>query len=105
MTTRPEFKSRFVFCTIIFAVLFSFALSARVSAQMVGATVTGTVVDPSGSVIPGVKIAIKTRRLGVSQMLSRMLTVSSARRTSRRDRTRFQLPRRGSRLLRVEALP
>jgi carboxypeptidase family protein/TonB-dependent receptor-like protein len=59
MIARSEFKSGFVGLAMTIAVLLGFALPARVSAQMVGATVSGTVVDPSGAVIAGVKIVVK----------------------------------------------
>jgi hypothetical protein len=44
--------------------LFAFLLPCRISAQMVGATVSGTVVDPTGGVVPGVKIVINNTATG-----------------------------------------
>ena len=64
MRPRSEFKNGFVSFALTLGVLLGFALSARVSAQMVGATVSGTVVDPSGGVVPGVKIVIKNASTG-----------------------------------------
>jgi Carboxypeptidase regulatory-like domain/TonB dependent receptor/TonB-dependent Receptor Plug Domain len=64
MRPRSEFKNGFVSFALAFGVLLGFALSARVSAQMVGATVSGTVVDPTGGVVPGVKIVIKNTSTG-----------------------------------------
>jgi hypothetical protein len=63
---RPSLKlgTKFVRCVITLAVLLCFALPARVSAQMVGATISGTVVDPSGAVIADVKIVITNVSLG-----------------------------------------
>src|ERR1700720_4729428 len=49
---------------ITLLVLLSFALPARVSAQMVGGTISGTVVDPSGAVIADVKIVVTNVALG-----------------------------------------
>jgi hypothetical protein len=64
MRPRWEFEHKFAGFAITFAVLVSFALPARVSAQMVGATISGTVVDPSGAVIAGVKIVVTNVSLG-----------------------------------------
>jgi len=49
---------------VTFAVLICLTHPTRLSAQMVGATVSGTVVDPSGGVVPGVKIVIKNASTG-----------------------------------------
>ena len=54
MTPQSECRRRCVSLAIAFAVLLGFAFTARVSAQMVGATISGTVVDPTGGVVPGV---------------------------------------------------
>jgi hypothetical protein len=62
--TQSAFTSRFVSFTMTIAVLLGFALPARVSAQMVGATISGTVVDPSGAVVPSVKIVVKNASTG-----------------------------------------
>ena len=64
MTTRPEFKSKFVGFAMTIAVLLGFALPARVSAQMVGATISGTIIDATGAVVPNVKIVIKNVSTG-----------------------------------------
>src|ERR1700730_5047374 len=64
MTTRSEFKSKFASLAMTIAVLLGFALPARVSAQMVGATISGTIVDPSGAVVPNVKIVVKNVSTG-----------------------------------------
>jgi len=64
MRPRSDFESKSVRFAITFAVLLSFAFPARVSAQMVGATISGTVVDPSGAVIAGVKIVVTNVSLG-----------------------------------------
>jgi len=52
----------YAFCV---ALLVSLALPARIMGQIVGGTLVGTVTDPSGAVIPGVKVAIKNVATGV----------------------------------------
>jgi carboxypeptidase family protein/TonB-dependent receptor-like protein len=64
MKPRSEFKRACVGLSITFAALLGLALPARVSAQMVGATVSGTIVDATGSVVPGVKIVLKNASTG-----------------------------------------
>src|SRR5580700_1333976 len=64
MRPRSECRGRRVSFAITFAVLLGFVFTARVSAQMVGATISGTVVDPTGGVVPGVKIVIKNISTG-----------------------------------------
>jgi hypothetical protein len=68
--TRSEFKSSCVslmFCfAATFAVLLVFVLPAWVSAQVVGATISGTVVDSSGAKMPGVDIVIANVGTGIS---------------------------------------
>jgi hypothetical protein len=46
------------------AILFGFALPVKLSAQVVGATVSGRVVDPSGAVAPGASISIENVATG-----------------------------------------
>ena len=64
MRPRSEFLCTCVGLAITFVVLLGFSLPARVSAQMVGATVSGTIVDATGSVVPGVKIVFKNASTG-----------------------------------------
>jgi carboxypeptidase family protein len=45
-------------------ILFGFALPVELSAQVVGATVSGRVVDPSGAVAPGASISIENVATG-----------------------------------------
>jgi len=49
---------------VILGLLLVFAAPARISAQMVGATISGTVVDATGAVVPNVKIVIKNTSTG-----------------------------------------
>jgi hypothetical protein len=65
MTTRSEFTSKFVGLAMTIAVLLGFALPTRVSAQMVGATISGTIVDATGAVVPNVKIVVKNVSTGI----------------------------------------
>ena len=64
MKPRSEFETKFVGLAVTFAMLLSFSIPTRVSAQMVGGTISGTVVDPSGGVIAEVKIAITNASTG-----------------------------------------
>jgi len=64
--TRSVSKYVCVCFAVALAMLLSFALPARVSAQVVGATMSGTVVDPSGAKIPGVDIVITNVGTGIS---------------------------------------
>jgi hypothetical protein len=68
MTTPSEFPDRLDHFTGAFAllILLSIAVPARLSAQIVGATVSGTLVDSSGAVTPGVSISIKNVATGVT---------------------------------------
>ena len=49
---------------IALLVLFEFALPAWLSAQVVGAAVSGRVVDPSGAVTPGASVSIENVATG-----------------------------------------
>ena len=62
---HSEFKSTCVRFAAILALLLSFSLPARVSAQVVGATISGTVTDASGSKMPGVDISITNVGTGI----------------------------------------
>ena len=63
--SHSEFKSTCVHFAAIFALFFSFFFPARVSAQVVGATISGTVTDSSGSKMPGVDISITNVGTGI----------------------------------------
>ncbi len=64
MRPRKAFKYTCVRFAIAFVALLGLSLPARVSAQMVGATVSGTVVDPTGGVVPNVKIVLQNEATG-----------------------------------------
>ena len=50
----------------IFAILFSFSRPVPMSAQVVGATISGNVTDPSGSKMADVQISIKNVGTGIA---------------------------------------
>lgn len=60
------FKRTYVSFVAALIVMLGFALAARVSAQVVGATISGTVVDPSGAKMPGANIVITNVGTGIS---------------------------------------
>src|SRR6202047_4509618 len=64
MTTARELVIRFVYCLTTSIICIGFVLPLRLSAQVVGATVSGTVADASGAVAPGVSISIKNVATG-----------------------------------------
>src|SRR5262245_57767182 len=56
--------------SVLFALAITFFPGAPVHAQVTGATLSGTVTDASGAVIPGVMVSIKNRGTGVVRNLS-----------------------------------
>src|ERR1700720_4302908 len=64
MKPRSDFSPKFVIVAIILGVLLVFIVPTRIPAQMVGATISGTVVDATGAVVPNVKIVIKNASTG-----------------------------------------
>src|ERR1700730_326538 len=64
MRTRLGFTTKLVASALVSVFLLGFALPARISAQMVGATISGTVTDPTGAVVAGVKIVAKNVSTG-----------------------------------------
>src|SRR5436309_15038484 len=64
--TMRKFSGVFRACLAVwFLLAFTFFPSVPANAQVTGATLSGTVTDTSGAVIPGVMIAIKNRATGV----------------------------------------
>src|SRR5258708_31536417 len=60
MFTRTEKRACFYFAVAVFVCL----LASSLQAQTVGATVSGTVADPSGSVIPNAQVTIRNTDTG-----------------------------------------
>ncbi|PYS04246.1 MAG: hypothetical protein DMG16_03175, partial [Acidobacteria bacterium] len=66
-----KFSGVFRACLAVwFLLAFTFFPSVPANAQVTGATLSGTVTDTSGAVIPGVMIAIKNRDTGVGRNVS-----------------------------------
>src|SRR5258708_36661102 len=63
---HSRFKCTCVRIALGFAILLSFCLPTQVSAQVVGATISGTVTDASGSKMPGVDIVITNVGTGIA---------------------------------------
>src|SRR2546428_4376692 len=61
------FRALLALCFFLALILFP---SVPANAQVTGATLSGTVTDTSGAVIPGVMIAIKNRDTGVVRNVS-----------------------------------
>ena len=64
MTTARQPVIRFIYCVATSIAFIGLVLPPRLSAQVVGATVSGTVLDTSGAVTPGVSISIKNVATG-----------------------------------------
>src|ERR1700726_4101422 len=64
MTTARQPVIRFIYCVATSIAFIGLVLPLRLSAQVVGATVSGTVSDTSGAVTPGVSISIKNVATG-----------------------------------------
>jgi Carboxypeptidase regulatory-like domain/TonB-dependent Receptor Plug Domain/TonB dependent receptor len=63
---HSEFTRTCARSAVYLALLLSFCLPAKVSAQVVGATISGTVTDTSGSKMPGVDIVITNVGTGIA---------------------------------------
>ena len=64
--THSEFRNICVRFALPFALLLSFCLPTQVSAQVVGATLSGTVTDASGSKMAGVDLVITNVGTGIA---------------------------------------
>jgi hypothetical protein len=64
VTIPGESMKQYVYCGIVSIVLIGLVLPSRLSGQVVGATVSGTVVDASGAVAPNVTISFKNVATG-----------------------------------------
>ncbi|MGH9355963.1 MAG: carboxypeptidase-like regulatory domain-containing protein, partial [Terriglobia bacterium] len=65
MFSRENTKGFFLGFSLLIAMAVSFFIPTSAGAQVVGATVSGTVTDPSGSVIPHAQISIRNSSTGV----------------------------------------
>ena len=65
MFDRTESKSVFFGLSLLVALVLSFFITTSAHAQVVGATMLGTVTDPSGAVIPNAQVVIKNTATGV----------------------------------------
>jgi hypothetical protein len=63
--THSEFQRTCVRIALPLAILLTLCLPTRVSAQVVGATISGTVTDASGSKMPGVDLAVTNVGTGI----------------------------------------
>jgi len=66
MSTRRVSKKLLRYLLAFLAVWIGLIRPAEVRAQVVGATVSGTIVDPSGGATPGVTVAIKNTATGTT---------------------------------------
>src|SRR6202166_5440197 len=65
MAIRPNTKGNYVFSVFILLAV-TVLLSVQGHAQVAGATVTGTVTDPSGAVIPNAQVSITNTATGIT---------------------------------------
>lgn len=69
MTVQPNVKRVSVF-VIFGALAVVLLLSVQAQAQVAGATITGTITDPSGAVIPNAEVSITNTATGISTSVS-----------------------------------
>src|SRR5262245_50749970 len=67
MQLRVSSKQLRVALSVFFALAITFLPATPAHAQVTGATLSGTVTDASGAVIPGVMVSIKNRATGVAR--------------------------------------
>ncbi|MGH9437113.1 MAG: TonB-dependent receptor domain-containing protein, partial [Terriglobia bacterium] len=67
MSRRINSKSALSEFSLLAALVLSFFLATSARAQVTGATMSGTVTDPSGAVIPNAKVEIKNVATGVAR--------------------------------------
>jgi hypothetical protein len=62
-------KKRASFFLAVFALLLSLGLAPRLKAQVVGATLSGTVTDPSGAALLNTEVSIRNKATGVTRVV------------------------------------
>ena len=71
MTQQPLGAGRFsICCRAVMALIFSTVISVRLPAQVVGATLSGTVKDQSGALLPNAQISVSNVATGVTRTLT-----------------------------------
>jgi hypothetical protein len=60
-------KGMVVILGVLLALVLSFFVSVPVYAQVTGATLSGTITDPSGGVVPGAQISIRNTATGITK--------------------------------------
>jgi len=62
--------ARSLWMSIVAILCFGIVLSVPASAQVSGGSITGTVTDPTGAVVPGATVKIVNRGTGITQTLT-----------------------------------
>ena len=66
MRTQSVSAKNLIRLAIASVILFGLASPAKLSAQVVGATVSGSVLDPSGAVTPGATVSVQNIATAIS---------------------------------------